>query len=199
MQRLSAAAALVLLAPVLAALAGLIALLSWKAPLVAHLRAGRHGRPFRMLKFRTMWGDGGDPESPGCCPLVANLDASPSLPAEKRPSDPRVSGALARFLRRHSLDELPQLWHVVTGEMALVGPRPLLRSELDVYYGSCSAEVLDVPPGMTGLWQVMGRSRLRYAQRRRLDLFLVRRRSVLFELRILARTLPQVVSGGNSW
>jgi exopolysaccharide production protein ExoY len=200
-QRALAVAALIALAPPLAVIAVAVAILSRRAPLVAHLRIGRDGRPFRMLKFRTMWGGADDAaESPGCCALVAMLNCAPdALPAPKRSDDPRVGSRLARFLRRYSLDELPQLWHVANGEMVLVGPRPLLRSELDAYYGSCAAEVLSVAPGMTGLWQTMGRSRLGYRQRRRMDLFLVRHRSVRLDLRILARTLPQVISGANSW
>jgi lipopolysaccharide/colanic/teichoic acid biosynthesis glycosyltransferase len=83
--------------------------------------------------------------------------------------------------------------------MALVGPRPLTRSELELHYQDDVAEILMVRPGLTGLWQVMGRSRLTYRQRRRLDLLLVRNQSALLYLRILLRTIPQVLTGKNSW
>jgi lipopolysaccharide/colanic/teichoic acid biosynthesis glycosyltransferase len=83
--------------------------------------------------------------------------------------------------------------------MALVGPRPLTAGELDRHYAEHAAEVLTVRPGLTGLWQVLGRSKLTYAQRRRLDLFLVRHPLVRLQVRILLRTIPQVFSGRNSW
>jgi lipopolysaccharide/colanic/teichoic acid biosynthesis glycosyltransferase len=200
-QRVTAVCAVILLAPLMAVIALCVALLSGRAPLVAHRRIGRNGRPFRMLKFRTMWGaDSGEAESPGCCPLVAYLDAPAHAKAVvKDEDDPRVTSRFARFLRKHSVDELPQLLHVAAGEMALVGPRPLLPSELEEFYGADAAEVLEVLPGMTGLWQVMGRSRLTYRQRRRLDLFLVRHNTPSLHWWILGRTGPQVVRGSNSW
>ena len=97
------------------------------------------------------------------------------VPAFKAARDPRVTSRLALFCRRFSLDELPQLIHVVSGSMRLVGPRPITRIEWNEYYGVSSVEVLSVRPGLTGLWQVMGRNGLTYAQRRRLaDLFYAR-------------------------
>lgn len=114
-------------------------------------------------------------------------------------ADPRVTSRFARLCRRHSIDELPQLVHVISGKMALVGPRPLTRRELDRYYGEDAAEMVCARPGMTGLWQVMGRSRLTYRQRRRLDLFLVRHPSVGLELWVLLRTIPNVITGRNAW
>ena len=98
-----------------------------------------------------------------------------------------------------SLDEMPQLVHVIRGEMSLVGPRPITRAELDAYYGNAAAEVLSLRPGITGLWQVMGRNRLTYAQRRRLDLWLVRRASPRLFFAILARTVPRVLSGRGAY
>ncbi len=173
------------LAP-MALIAMTIAILSRRWPLVAHRRVGRGGRPFWMWKFRTMW------DSP-----VYVEDRG--LPPPKEESDDRVSSGFARWLRRHSIDELPQLWHVVRGEMALVGPRPLTRQELEVHYRDAMSEILGVRPGMTGLWQVSGRSRLSYAQRLRLDLFLVRHRCVRLTMRILWRTVPQVLRGADAW
>jgi lipopolysaccharide/colanic/teichoic acid biosynthesis glycosyltransferase len=101
--------------------------------------------------------------------------------------------------RRFSLDELPQLAHVVIGQMSLVGPRPITQAELLKYYGASAGEVTGILPGMTGLWQVMGRNRLNYRQRRRLDLFLVRHFSPGFYFQILLRTLPNVLLGSNAW
>jgi lipopolysaccharide/colanic/teichoic acid biosynthesis glycosyltransferase len=118
---------------------------------------------------------------------------------QKAADDPRVPNAFARFCRRHSIDELPQLLHVVRGEMSLVGPRPLTAWELRRYYGADADEILEAKPGMVGLWQVSGRNRLTYQQRRELDLQLVRGRSLRLYLRILIGTLAEVFTGANSW
>jgi lipopolysaccharide/colanic/teichoic acid biosynthesis glycosyltransferase len=120
-------------------------------------------------------------------------------PRQKSAADPRVTSAFARFLRRASIDELPQLAHVLSGRMSLVGPRPLTQTELTVHYGAHAGRVLRVRPGLTGLWQVMGRNRLTYLQRRRLDLFYVGRRSAALYAMILARTIPLVLSGKDTW
>ena len=101
-------------------------------------------------------------------------------------------------MRRLSVDELPQLAHVAAGRMALAGPRPITFGEMRRHYGECAAEVLSVKPGITGLWQVCGRSRLSYRQRRRLDLFFVRRGCGRLYAWILLRTLPAVVRGENA-
>ena len=146
-----------------------------------------------MLKIRTMWNRG---EARGWSgPVWIEYLRDTSVPLFKGDRDPRVSSALARFCRRFSLDELPQLAHVLSGRMRLVGPRPITREEWDEHYGPSAAEVLSVLPGMTGLWQVMGRNRLTYAQRRRLDLFYVRRRSWRLDWGLLWRTPARVLSG----
>ena len=113
--------------------------------------------------------------------------------------DPRVTSRFARWCRRHSLDELPQLFHVVRGEMSFVGPRPITRAELDYYYGAVAPEVLSARPGLAGLWQVRGRNHLTYAKRRRLDLFLVRRGTARLYLRIVGRTLWKVINGNGAY
>jgi lipopolysaccharide/colanic/teichoic acid biosynthesis glycosyltransferase len=110
-----------------------------------------------------------------------------------------VNSRFAAFCRRHSLDELPQLYHVARGEMSLVGPRPLTQEELREHYGPAAAEVLSARPGLTGLWQVRGRSRLSYARRKRLDLLLVRRGCVGLYLRILWLSIPGVLSGRDAY
>jgi lipopolysaccharide/colanic/teichoic acid biosynthesis glycosyltransferase len=147
-----------------------------------------------MLKLRTMWGE----ESRRGGGWIEHIDDDRG-PELKSVADSRVSCRFARFCRRHSLDELPQLWHVISGEMSLVGPRPITERELRRYYGSHASEILQVKPGLAGLWQVSGRNRLTYAERCRLDLRLVRERSVALYCAILWRTLPEVFSGENSW
>ncbi len=122
-------------------------------------------------------------------------------PAEddKQPCDPRVSSRFAAFCRRHSIDELPQFWHVFRGEMSVVGPRPLTRSELVRHYGSHAAELLSVKPGLTGLWQVSGRSTIKYPQRARMDLKLVREVTPTMYLTILIRTFAALLGGQGAW
>ena len=147
-----------------------------------------------MLKLRTMWDD--EPRPPAA-PWVERI-ADDSGPARKAPCDSRVPHAFARFCRRHSLDEFPQLLHVIRGEMSLVGPRPLTAAELRAHYGADAAEILALKPGIAGLWQTSGRNRLTYEQRRRLDLKFVRTRSAAMYARILLRTVPEVWRGGNA-
>jgi exopolysaccharide production protein ExoY len=196
LERAVAVAALVVMSPALAVVAGAILALSGRSPLVAHLRAGRFGIPFWTLKFRTMW-TGRAPGGWRAWPVEYVVDEW--VEGVKPTDDPRVTSAFARFCRRYSIDELPQLWNVARGEMSLVGPRPLIEHEIRAYYGADAAEVLLARPGITGLWQVMGRSRLGYEQRRRLDLRLVRNRSLGLYLSILWRTLPVVLGGKDGW
>lgn len=181
LERTAAAVLLVLLSPLLLVVAATIFLISGRSPLIRHVRIGWLGRPIAMLKFRTMWGP--DVEAPPC----------------KSPEDPRITSGFARFCRRHSIDELPQLVHVVRGEMSFVGPRPITTEELDEHYGPAAAEVLSVRPGLTGLWQVRGRSRLSYDRRKRLDLILVRRASAGLYLHILLCSVRDVFNGEDAW
>ena len=142
--------------------------------------ACRFGRPFQMTKLRTM-----------------HVDAEKSGAVWSGKDDPRVT-FMGRYLRRYRIDEIPQLWHVLRGQMSLVGPRPMTQRELHRYYGPVATEILQVKPGLAGLWQVSGRNRLTYAQRRGLDLQLVRGCSAKLYLRILLRTVPEIWSGSGS-
>jgi exopolysaccharide production protein ExoY len=193
-ERIFAAVALVILAPVVTAIALTILALSRRNPLIRHNRVGWQGRPLAMLKFRTMWGSG-DAQAD----LFAIENVSGPVPDFKNIVDSRVTSRFAAFCRRHSLDELPQLYHVVRGEMSLVGPRPITLDELEEHYGSSAEEILSVRPGLTGLWQVRGRSRLSYSRRKRLDLLLVRRASLSLYFRILLRSIPGVLSGRDAY
>jgi lipopolysaccharide/colanic/teichoic acid biosynthesis glycosyltransferase len=187
---------LVVIFPALAAAALAIAFLSRRSPLIAHLRVGQHGRNIWVLKLRTMW----QQRSSGCRlrPFIERLTGE-EIPESKSQTDARVTSRFAAVCRKYSVDEWPQLWHVIRGEMALVGPRPLTAAELDRYYGSSTALLLSVKPGITGLWQVKGRSRLTYPQRRRLDLFLIHHRCLRLYARILNATIPRVVTGKDAW
>ncbi len=175
----------------------LIWIFSGRTPLIAHRRVGRHGATLWMLKLRTMWG-GHAGFSRGANRWVEHI-ADDDGPERKLENDPRVPGSFPQFLRRHSIDELPQLWHVISGEMSLVGPRPVTERELRKYYGVHADEILRLRPGLAGLWQISGRNRLSYADRRRLDLEFVRNRSLGMYVGILLRTVSEVFRGQNSW
>lgn len=148
-------------------------------------RTGRGGRRFRMLKFRSMV-----PEAPR---LKDEIRAALNVtgPDFKLEDDPRVT-RFGRFLRRTSLDELPQLWNVLKGDMSLVGPRP--TSFDATTYDLWHTERLEVAPGLTGLWQVARRGDIDFDDRVRLDIAYVRNRSLRLDLAILLRTIPAVLS-----
>ena len=186
-------AALMALSPILLVAAVAISILSRRAPLVAHCRLGRDGRPFWMLKFRTMW-----PCETSGARFIEKL-RDKVVPEIKTGADPRVTSRLAVFCRTLSIDELPQLWHVARGEMSFVGPRPMTPQEWSKHYGDSAAEVLRLKPGLSGLWQTRGRNRLTYRQRRRLDIFLARHYCLLLYLRILGSTVPRVLTGRDAW
>ena len=193
-ERGAAALLLTALSPALLGIAAAIALLSRRSPFIRHRRVGYRGADLWMLKFRTMWDD----VASARFGWVESIDDHVG-PAAKRPGDTRVTSRFAAFCRRHSLDELPQLWHVVAGEMALIGPRPLTVREIRDHYAEHAEEVLAVKPGIAGLWQTSGRNRLTYEERLALDLAFVRRRSPRMYAGILARSLREIWSGANTW
>jgi exopolysaccharide production protein ExoY len=194
LERIAALFAAILVAPVAAAVAIAIFALSGQSPLVRHRRVGWQGRPLRLIKFRTMWS-----RRVRSGPLVMIEDLPESSFVIKMKGDHRVTSRFAQWCRRYSLDEIPQLAHIICGEMSFVGPRPITRAELDAYYGPCAAEVLSLRPGLTGLWQILGRNRLSYRQRRRLDVLLVRHASPRFFLAVLIRTIPCVLRGYGAY
>jgi lipopolysaccharide/colanic/teichoic acid biosynthesis glycosyltransferase len=195
-ERAAGAVLLAVACPAIGISAAAISLLSRRSPFIAHLRVGEGGRTFWMWKLRTMWPQG-NPRSSGTG-WVEYIIAEPSSD-DKDPRDRRVSSAFARFLRRHSIDEIPQLWHVATGEMSIVGPRPMTRTELDKYYGARAAEVLSVKPGVTGLWQTQGRNTIKFPERAAMDLELVNGLTARSYISILLRTLPAVFHGKGAW
>jgi exopolysaccharide production protein ExoY len=188
LDQLGALVLLVLLSPVM----GLIALFIWRtdgAPILfEHYRVGRHGRLFRCLKFRSMRRDA----QQRLAALLRDDEAARSewQKYRKLANDPRVT-PIGRFLRRTSLDELPQLFNVLRGEMALVGPRPITVAELTLY-GPGRWHYLSVPPGLTGLWQVSGRSNTTYSHRVNLDCHYVEQRSLWMDMQILFKTIKVV-------
>lgn len=181
----------VALLPVGALLALLIRVTSPGSAIYRARRIGRHGRTIHVLKFRTMFVDADQK-------LEAILDENPDLKREwlrkfKLQNDPRIT-PMGKILRRTSLDELPQLWNVLRGDMALVGPRPIVEQERGLY-GAHVADLMAVQPGMTGLWQVSGRSNTTYAERVALDMRYVNAWSPWLDLLILCKTLGVVLKG----
>jgi len=191
-------AALVVLAPVMLAIAAIVRLTSKGPALFRQTRVGEEGKPFTMLKFRTMVANAehaihreyvssfikgkGQPQAAGANNVF------------KLTHDPRVT-PLGRVLRKTSLDELPQFINVLSGEMSLVGPRPPLPYEVEQYKSWHRRRVLDAKPGITGLWQLTGRSRTTFDEMVRLDLRYARTPSVWTDIKILAATPRAVVSG----
>lgn len=183
---------LVAVLPVLVLVAGLVALTSRGPVLYCQLRVGQDGRMLRIRKFRTMVVDA---DARRAALLGANDVVGGRL--FKLRADPRVT-AVGRVLRRLSLDELPQLLNVVGGSMSLVGPRPALPEEVAMYDARERGRLL-VRPGLTGLWQVSGRSDLSWEESIALDLEYVSSASLGRDLRILARTVPAVLRGRGAY
>jgi lipopolysaccharide/colanic/teichoic acid biosynthesis glycosyltransferase len=189
--RMGALVLLVLLIPVFFLLALAVATSGRGGILFRQERVGLHGRTFVMLKFRTM-----HPQAHLQRRLLLSQDQGNGVLFKIR-RDPRTT-AIGRVLRRWSLDELPQLLNVVRGEMALVGPRPALPEEV-ARYSTLARRRLDVKPGVTGLWQVSGRSNLSWEDSVMLDLHYVERASLAFDARILLRTVTAVASGRGAY
>lgn len=187
-----AGTALLLLSPVMLSLALIVKCHDGGPSLFAQERIGLDGSRFRMLKFRSMYLDA---EERKASLLAANEGAGGVL--FKLKNDPRVTGP-GRWMRKYSLDELPQLVNVLKGEMSMVGPRPPLRSEVDTYEEHVHRR-LRVKPGITGLWQVSGRSDLDWDQAVRLDLYYVENWSPVQDLVILFRTVKVVVASDGAY
>ena len=178
--------AMIVTAPLWLLAATLVAMTSRGPVFFRQERVGRDGRRFTLLKFRTMVVDAE-------AMLVQLRDRNEaSGPLFKLRDDPRIT-RVGRWLRRYSIDELPQLLNVLRGEMSLVGPRPPLQSEVDAYE-DWQRDRLEVRPGISGLWQVSGRSDLAFDEYVRLDLFYIENWSLAFDLYILAKTIPAAVT-----
>lgn len=186
-----ASAVLVVVAPVFLILTLAVKLTSEGPVFFRQERVGRYGEPFDMLKFRSMVVNAEE--------LLAELERENegAGPLFKIKDDPRVT-PLGRFMRKTSLDELPQLLNVLRNEMSLVGPRPALKAEMAEWEPALYAR-LDVKPGITGMWQVSGRSGTTFAEYTRLDLYYVHNWSLWVDMSILARTIPAVVRSDGAY
>jgi exopolysaccharide biosynthesis polyprenyl glycosylphosphotransferase len=190
-ERMMAAFALLMFLPMLALLALAIKIDSRGPVLFRQKRVGQHGQEFSVFKFRTMVVDADKMLS-----QLSMLNESDGLLFKMR-SDPRVT-RVGRFLRKYSLDELPQFVNVLRGDMSLVGPRPPLPSEVAQYDGDVARRLL-VKPGITGLWQVSGRSDLSWEDGIRLDLFYVENWSLTSDMTILWKTLGAVIKSRGAY
>lgn len=189
-----AALALLVALPLLALIACLILVFDPGPVIFRHVRVGRNGASFGCLKFRTMVPD-------AAARLERLLSECPDALAEwlidhKLRHDPRIT-PIGRFLRKSSLDELPQLFNVLRGEMSLVGPRPITGDEVPKY-GRYIAHYYSTKPGITGLWQVSGRNLTSYRRRVALDVAWARNQCPVLYWRILGRTLPAVMAARGS-
>jgi len=184
----------VLLAPVMVATALAIALTSPGPVIFRQIRLGKRGKPFVFYKFRSMVADADDQiHRQYVASLINGMhtdvnQGDASNPLYKLRSDPRIT-RLGSFIRATSIDELPQLFNVLKGQMSLVGPRPPLPYEAEQYQSWHLRRVLEIRPGITGMWQVEGRSRTSFDEMVRLDLRYIQNRSLLLDLRILAKTV----------
>ncbi len=185
-----AATALVLLLPILLLIAFVVWAQDGGSPIFAHRRIGRGGKAFPCLKFRSMVVNSDER-------LRQVLATDPAAAAEwardhKLRDDPRITW-IGKLLRKSSLDEVPQLFNVLVGQMSLVGPRPIVEAEV-ARYGRYFQHYCSVRPGITGLWQVSGRNDVSYRRRVALDTIYSRTKSFTTDLFILQRTLPAVIS-----
>jgi lipopolysaccharide/colanic/teichoic acid biosynthesis glycosyltransferase len=186
---------LVLFSPLLLLIAILIKIESRGPVIFRQVRMGKGDRKFSMLKFRTMVADADERK-----PEVAHLNKHDTNGGDPRmfkiPNDPRTT-RVGRVLRRYSLDEFPQLWNVVRNEMSLVGPRPLILDE-DSHVGDWGRRRLDLKPGITGLWQVLGRDAIPFEEMVRLDYLYVTTWSLWNDVRIMVRTFGAMGRGERS-
>lgn len=192
LDRIAAALALLLLALPMLLIALIIRLDSPGPVLYRQVRVGRRGRKFTIYKFRSMV-DGAEE----LLDALAESTGQENQPIFKLRRDPRVT-RFGNLLRRSSLDELPQLINVVRGEMSLVGPRPPLTHEVERYEPWQRAR-LEAVPGMTGLWQISGRSNLSFEEMVSLDIMYIDHWSLLLDLTVLIRTIPAVLSTRGGW
>lgn len=150
-------------------------------------RIGRGGKPFKCYKLRTMYQNAD-------ARLAALLKQNPKLKKEwkethKLKNDPRVT-KLGKFLRKTSLDELPQFWNVLKGDLSVVGPRPVVQEEIDEHFGVKAYKILSIRPGITGIWQVSGRSDTSYDSRISMDEHYIDTRSFFLDFKLVLKTIP---------
>lgn len=177
---------LLLLSPLMLLIFCLVALSSPGKTIYSQTRIGRGGKPFKCYKFRTMYSD-----ADHRLQEILTNNAEMRIEWEKLfklKNDPRTT-PIGKFLRQTSLDELPQFWNVLVGDLSVVGPRPVVAKELETYFREKSEKILSVRPGVTGLWQVSGRSDTSYEARVRMDEEYVDTRSLWMDVQLVFKTV----------
>lgn len=187
---------LILFAPILLILALAIRFGSKGMPIYSHERIGRGGKPFRCYKLRTMYVDAD-------IRLNELLHNNTHLMQEwkasrKLKNDPRVT-PLGKLLRKTSLDEFPQFWNVLKGDLSIVGPRPVVYEEVVNHLGNKAPKILSIRPGLTCIWQVSGRNDVSYAQRIKLDEEYVDKRNLIMDIKLIAKTIPSMISSRGAY
>lgn len=182
--------ALICCVPLFSVIAAAIVISSRGKVFYSHERIGRGGKPFRCYKFRSMYPDADDR-------LQDLLKSNPEMREEwiqsrKLKQDPRVM-PIGKFLRKTSMDELPQFWNVLKGDLSIVGPRPLVSAEVIGYLGDKAAKILSVRPGLTCIWQVSGRSDVSYSKRIQLDEEYIDNQSFLLDVKLILKTIPSML------
>ena len=192
LQKVIAALMIIILSPVFLLTTLLIRIETKGAAFYTQIRVGERGRRFRIYKFRSMY-LADDPKYVDISSIESDRDGI----CRKLFRDPRVT-FIGRVLRKYSIDELPQLFNVLKGDMVLVGPRPALSDETD-HYDYKSMRRLNTQPGLTGLWQVSGRADTTFEEQVDLDIRYIKEKSFWFDLKILFETIPVVIFGKGAY
>lgn len=187
---------LIIFIPVFALIAIAVRFTSYGPIVYGHKRIGRGGKVFKCYKFRTMYKDADER-------LKTILESDAEMKKEweecyKLKNDTRVT-QVGSFLRKTSLDEFPQFWNVLKGDLSVVGPRPVILDEVIKHYGEKAAKVLSIRPGLTGLWQVSGRSDTSYAKRISLDEEYINNQSLALDIKLVLKTIPAMISSKGAY
>lgn len=187
---------LVLFLPVFLTIMLFVIFTSKGKPVYSHERVSRGGKSFKCYKFRSMYPDAD-------IRLQDLLQNNPALKKEwetcrKLKNDPRVT-PFGSFLRKTSLDELPQFWNVLKGDLSVVGPRPVMKDEVVQYYGHKAHKILSVRPGLTGIWQTSGRSNTSYENRIQMDEHYIDNQSFLLDVKLVAKTIPSMICSKDAF
>ncbi|MEC7839531.1 MAG: sugar transferase [Chlamydiota bacterium] len=182
--------------PIIGIISLLIKLFSKGPIFYSHERIGRGGDRFKCYKFRTMYPDAE-------IRLKEILQSNPDMKREweltrKLQKDPRVI-PIGNILRKTSLDELPQFWNVLKGDLSVVGPRPVVEDEMEKHFGLKAGKILSIRPGITGIWQVSGRNDTSYNKRVMLDEKYVDQRSMMLDLKLIAKTIPSMITSKGAY
>lgn len=176
---------------------GIVIKLSSKGPIFfSHIRIGRGGRKFKCYKFRTMYPDAEERLTEILSRCTKTREEWEN--SHKIKQDPRIT-PIGSFLRKTSLDEFPQFWNVLKGDLSVVGPRPVVEAEITKHYGIKAMDILRFRPGITGPWQVSGRSDISYDNRIKLDQKYIENQSFFLDIKLIAKTIPAIFNSKGAY